>query len=60
MGARMIEERHGFPGAFRALEGVGGHVGAPYATALAAERHGFPGARSVGGVGGHVGAPHLD
>ena len=30
MGARMIEERHGFPAALRALGGVGGHVGAPH------------------------------
>ena len=26
----MIEERHGFPGALRALGGVGGHFGAPH------------------------------
>jgi hypothetical protein len=26
----MIEERHGFPGALRALGGVGGHIGAPH------------------------------
>jgi hypothetical protein len=26
----VIEERHGFPGALRALGGVGGHVGAPH------------------------------
>jgi hypothetical protein len=30
MGARVIEERHGFPGALRALGGGGGHVGAPH------------------------------
>jgi len=30
MSARVIEERHGFPGALRALGGVGGHVGAPH------------------------------
>jgi uncharacterized protein (DUF934 family) len=30
MGARVFEERHGFPGALRALGGVGGHVGAPH------------------------------
>jgi len=51
MGARVIEERHGFPGALRALGGVGGIE----------ERHGFPGAlRALGGVGGHIGAPHVD
>jgi hypothetical protein len=27
---RVIEERHGFPGALRTLGGVGGHVGAPH------------------------------
>ena len=27
---REVEERHGFPGALRALGGVGGHVGAPH------------------------------
>jgi hypothetical protein len=26
----MIEERHGFPGALRALGGVGSHFGAPH------------------------------
>jgi hypothetical protein len=26
----MIEERHGFPGALRALGGVGNHFGAPH------------------------------
>ena len=30
MSTRVIEERHGFPGALRALGGVGGHVGAPH------------------------------
>jgi len=30
MTRRVIEERHGFPGAFRALGGVGGHFGAPH------------------------------
>jgi len=30
MSARLTEERHGFPGALRALGGVGGHVGAPH------------------------------
>ena len=29
MSKRVIEERHGFPGALRALGGLGGHVGAP-------------------------------
>jgi len=28
--ARVVEERHGFPGAVRAWGGVGGHVGAPH------------------------------
>src|SRR5262249_8147035 len=28
--ARVIEERHGFPGARRAWGGVGGHLGAPH------------------------------
>jgi hypothetical protein len=28
MSERVTEERHGFPGALRALGGVGGHVGA--------------------------------
>ena len=28
MSKRVPEERHGFPGAVRALGGVGGHVGA--------------------------------
>jgi hypothetical protein len=27
---RVVEERHGLPGALRALGGVGGHVGAPH------------------------------
>jgi hypothetical protein len=27
---RVIEERHGWPGALRALGGVGGRVGAPH------------------------------
>ena len=27
---RVIEERHGFPGALRALGAVGGHLGAPH------------------------------
>jgi len=30
MSGSIIEERHGFPGALRALGGVGGHVGAPH------------------------------
>jgi len=30
MSALVIEERHGFAGALRALGGVGGHVGAPH------------------------------
>jgi hypothetical protein len=30
MSARVVEERHGFPGALRASGGVGGHVGAPH------------------------------
>jgi hypothetical protein len=30
MDTRVIEERHGFPGALRAVGGVGGHVGAPH------------------------------
>jgi hypothetical protein len=30
MSARLAEERHGFPGALRALGGVGGHFGAPH------------------------------
>jgi hypothetical protein len=30
MGTRMIEERPGFPGALRAVGGVGGEVGAPH------------------------------
>ena len=30
MSTRVIEERHGFPGALRALGGVEGHVGAPH------------------------------
>ena len=30
MSARMAEECPGFPGALRALGGVGGHVGAPH------------------------------
>jgi uncharacterized protein (DUF934 family) len=61
MSTRVIEERHGFPGALRALGGVGGHVGAPTSTRVIEERHGFPGAlRALGGVGGHVGAPHVN
>ena len=32
MGARVIGERHGFPGALRALGGGAGHVGAPEGT----------------------------
>ncbi|PYN29689.1 MAG: hypothetical protein DMD76_00055 [Candidatus Rokuibacteriota bacterium] len=61
VGARspVIEERHGSPGALRALGGVGGHFGAR--SRVIEERHGFPGAlRALGGVGGHVGAPHDD
>jgi hypothetical protein len=59
MAARVIEERHGFPGALRALRGVGGHLGAP-ARAIE-ERRGSAGARrALGGVGGHLGAPHVD
>ncbi len=30
MRERVIEARHGFPAARRALGGVGGHVGAPH------------------------------
>ncbi len=30
MSERVAEERHGSPGALRALGGVGGHVGAPH------------------------------
>jgi hypothetical protein len=30
MRTRLIEERHGFPGALRALGGVGGHIGPPH------------------------------
>jgi len=30
MSARVVEERHGFPGALGAVGGVGGHVGAPH------------------------------
>ena len=30
MSERVTEERDGFPGALRALGGVGGHVGAPH------------------------------
>ena len=60
MRKRGIEERPGFAGTRRAFGGVGGHVGAPHATAPVAERHGSAGARSVGGVGGHLGAPHAD
>ena len=30
MSERIIEERHGFPGALRASGGVGGHVGTPH------------------------------
>jgi hypothetical protein len=30
MNWRVIEERHGYPGALRALGGVGGHFGAPH------------------------------
>ena len=30
MSERVTEERHGCPGALRALGGVGGHVGAPH------------------------------
>ena len=62
---REVEERHGFPGALRALGGVGGHVGAPH-VAMSPQnreveaRHGSPGARrALGGVEGHVGAPHV-
>jgi len=48
MSARVVEERHGFPGALGAVGGV------------VEERHGFPGALgAMGGVGGHVGAPHV-
>ena len=63
---RVTEDRHGFPGAVRALGGVGGHVGAPHTNRkmrkrVTEDRHGFPGAvRALGGVGGHVGAPHTN
>ncbi len=30
MSTRVIEERHGFPGALRGLGGVGGRAGAPH------------------------------
>jgi hypothetical protein len=30
MSGRVIEERHGYPGALRTLGGVGGHVGPPH------------------------------
>ena len=30
MSTRLVEERHGFPGALRAVGGVGGHFGAPH------------------------------
>ena len=30
MSATVIEDRHGFPGAVRALGGVEGHFGAPH------------------------------
>jgi hypothetical protein len=30
MTGRVIEERHGLPGALRAMGGVGGHVWAPH------------------------------
>ena len=30
MRAHVVEERDGFPGALRALGGVGGHIGAPH------------------------------
>ena len=30
MSARVVEDRHGFPVALRALGGVGSHVGAPH------------------------------
>jgi hypothetical protein len=30
MTKRLTEKRHGFPGALRALGGVGGHIGAPH------------------------------
>jgi hypothetical protein len=30
MRTRLVEERDGFPGALRALGGVGGHFGAPH------------------------------
>jgi len=30
MSPRVIEERHGFPGALRASGGVGGQLGAPH------------------------------
>ncbi len=60
MSERVTEERHGFPGALRALGGVGGHIGAPCGKRTTEERHGFPGAlRTLGGVGGHIGAPHV-
>jgi hypothetical protein len=53
MSARMIEERHGFPGPLRTLGGVGG-------ARMIEARHGSRGAlRALGGVGGHVGAPHV-
>jgi hypothetical protein len=31
MSTPVTEERHGFPGALRAMGGVGGHFGAPHA-----------------------------
>ncbi len=55
MSTPLVEERPGFPGARRAVGGVGGHLGQQREIE---ERPGFPGARrAVGGVGGHLGAP---
>ena len=60
MSGRMIEERHGFPGALRAWEGTGGHLGAP-ARVLSRSAPAPPGRdERRGGMGGHLGAPHVD
>ena len=44
MSAPVIEERHGFPGALRALGGVGGHLGAPHVNKCAHATEERPGA----------------
>ena len=60
MSERVIEERHGFPAALRALGGVG-QIGAAGPRARPSSVTAPPGrCEHLGGGGGHVEAPHVD